>query len=179
MDETGHSGFTLLELLITLALAALLAGLAVPAMGRLLDNARLRAATETLARELRLARNHALTYQQNTYFTATATANRWCFGWRDASPCNCKATSSRAAQCRTRQGNPQRLNRQLSEDFPAVRLEPNGARASRSVRFSPLRGTAGATSFSLLSKHATVRIIISPLGRVRVCSAAGQGYPPC
>ena len=62
MEDTGRSGFTLVELLVTLAVVALLVTVAAPAMARFLDQARLRAATQTLAQELRQARNHALAH---------------------------------------------------------------------------------------------------------------------
>ena len=42
MEDTGRSGFTLVELLVTLAVVALLVTVAAPAMARFLDQARLR-----------------------------------------------------------------------------------------------------------------------------------------
>ena len=69
MEDTGRSGFTLVELLVTLAVVALLVTVAAPAMARFLDQARLRAAAQTLAQELRQARNHALDHQSEIHFS--------------------------------------------------------------------------------------------------------------
>ena len=179
MDETRHPGFTLLELLVTLAVAALLAGLAVPAMARLIDNARLAAASEALSQELRLARNHAISHQQTVYFSVSASPRQWCFGWSDRADCDCRSGATAARSCRTGENGLYRIHRQGSTDFPSIRLDTLNAPGPRTIRFSPQRGTASADSFRLNNKSSEVRIIVSPLGRVRSCSPHSGRFPPC
>jgi type II secretion system protein H len=179
MEESRHSGFTLLELLVTLALVGLLAGLAVPAMGRFLDAARLRSATEAFAQELQQARNHALTHQLSVYFSLSVSAQRWCYGWSDIAACDCKAGNSEATFCHTGSDSQQQVHYRLSTDFPSVELNTTRRVALRTLHFSPVRGTASADSFALRNDAGELRVIVSPLGRVRICSTAGRGYPAC
>ncbi|MGI9321280.1 MAG: GspH/FimT family pseudopilin [Thiogranum sp.] len=179
MEDTRPSGFTLLELLVTLALVGLLAGLAVPAMGRLLDTARLRSATEAFSQELQQARNHALSHQQRIYFSLSVAADRWCYGWGELAACDCKAGDSEATACRTGSDSQRRLHRRLSTDFPSVKLNTTRPAASRTLHFSPLRGTATADSFALRNDAGELHVIVSPLGRVRTCSTDGRGYTAC
>jgi type II secretion system protein H len=179
MEDTRHSGFTLLELLVTLVLVGLLAGLAVPAMGRLLDTARLRSATEAFSQELQQARNHALSHQQSVYFSLSVSADRWCYGWSEVAACDCKAGDSEAAVCRTGSDSQQRVHRRFSTDFPSVKLNTTRRTALRSLHFSPVRGTASADSFALHNDAGELHVIVSPLGRVRICSTDGRGYATC
>jgi prepilin-type N-terminal cleavage/methylation domain-containing protein len=59
-DRRCSSGFTLLEALVVLALVAVLAGMAAPAMGRLRQQHRMQAQAEALFSSLMLARSEAL-----------------------------------------------------------------------------------------------------------------------
>ena len=179
MEETRHSGFTLFELLVTLALVALLAGLAMPAMARFLDNARLGSATEAFSQELQYARNHALTHRQTVYFSVSVSSHRWCYGWSDRAGCDCWAADGDSTACDTGDGDLNSIHRQSSTDFPSIQLDTVRPPASRTIRFSPVRGTASADSFTLRNNTRELRVIVSPLGRVRICSTDAQRFPPC
>lgn len=75
-----HSGFTLVELLVVLAVAAVLAMLAAPSFVRIMATQRLKAAASNLQVSLIRARSEGL--KQNTNIAVTPlTANQWTAGW--------------------------------------------------------------------------------------------------
>jgi len=179
MDDAKHRGFTLVELLITLTVIALLTGVAAPAMARFMENARLYAATDQLSSELEQARNHAITYQQASYFSLQNTAGRWCFGWGTNRDCDCNAPAT-ASGCTTGTGDSTHTHLFRSEDYPGIRLGLRGIDDThRMLRFSPVRGTATAGTITLSGTHGEQRVIVSPLGRVRRCSVATGRYTRC
>jgi len=61
-------GFTLIELVVTMAVLALLLLAAVPSMGRWLDNTRIRNVSDSLQGGLQLARAEAIRRNQNVTF---------------------------------------------------------------------------------------------------------------
>ncbi len=180
MEETGHSGFTLIELLVTMALVAVLAAMAAPAVTGFMDRSRLRGAAESLIQEFRQARNRALTFQRTIFFSFSSEAgDDWCYGWSDRGPCNCRLPADRANACTTSGRGEPVLHRQQSSDFPSVTLATPAYRSSHALQFAAVRGTASAGSFSLRNKAGEVRVIVSPLGRVRGCAAKDRVFPPC
>jgi len=179
MDDAKHRGFTLVELLITLVVIALLTGVAAPAMARFIDNARLHAATEQLSSELARARSHAITHQQVIYFSLQGTDSQWCFGWGTKRDCRCTATPPEDS-CTTGTGNGTQTHRFLSADYHGIRLRLPGAnRSERLLRFSPVRGTATGASIILSNRRSEQHVVVSPLGRIRRCTVGATGYSRC
>lgn len=180
MDETGRPGFTLIELLVTLAIAGVLAGTAVPALTGFIDRNRLQGAAERLIQELRQARHRALTFQHSTYFSLSATAGSdWCYGWSDRPACDCRLDVDQAGACTSGDGNALVLHRQQSGDFPLVKLSVRGATPGLPLQFNAVRGTASAGTLSVSNRSGELRVIVSPLGRVRGCATRGTVLPPC
>ena len=180
MEDARHSGFTLIELLVTVSLVALLAGLAVPAMGQFIDSARLRGAAESLVQELRQARNRALTFQQTIYFSfSRSAAENWCYGWSDRAACDCRLDANQPDACLSSTGTDTGLHRQLSSNHPTITLGAPGRSSTFTLQFAAIRGTASAGSIRLGNNAGEVRVIISPLGRVRMCASQGRGFSPC
>ncbi len=173
MEEIRQSGFTLIELLLTLAIIAVLTAISAPAMSGFLDRARLRAATDAITQELLLARNHALTHHRPIYISVrNAAQNSWCIGWGTQPACNCFSSAIETA-CST-EGR-QRVRH--SVQLPNIQIATNIG--SRAFRFSPVRGTANAGTIFVTGTAGTTKVIVSPLGRVRICSTDFSRYRSC
>lgn len=172
MRCTVSHGFTLIELVLTLAVAALLAVAAAPPALDLLDRQRLRGAAENIYSDLLLARSESLRLNApvSVTFRSDPTDGRWCYAMSDAGPCDCLG----GHDCRV-SGAPAR--RATNADFNRVRLSTNLKLGT--ATFHPARGTVNAGTVTLAAGARSVDVIMSTLGRVRLCSDQLGAYPPC
>ncbi len=145
-------GFTLLELLVVMALSALLLGLAVPALDGLMARQRLRSMSYDLVTDLTLARSESLKRASAVTLTPAAGNASWQGGWTVAT------SSGQVIGQRPPPGG-------------AVQID--GAPAS--VSFNE-RGQVNATDtvkFNLSDGRGGQRcILLDPVGRARALASA-------
>lgn len=105
-----ESGFTLIELMVTIAVLAILLAVAVPAFTAFLEKSRLRGAADALASQFALARAEAMRTDRNVTLAIKGEDASWCSGARQfdaggtmgiaaaggAEACDCSSTP---AQC--------------------------------------------------------------------------------
>ncbi len=159
-----NSGFTLVELMVTVAILAILVAIGIPSFQSTLDKRRLTGAAEQLYADLQYARSEAIRQNKSVtvYFSETGT---WCYGMDDdtASACNC---SSAPSACTV--GGVQKMV--TGSGFRNVTLASSFA--SDNVVFDPRRGTAspqGTVSLNATTVG-TVKVTVSNPGRMRICS---------
>ncbi len=155
-------GFTLLELMITLAIVAILAAVAMPTYTSTIAKRRVIGAAEALLSDLRWARSEAL--KRNVDIRVTlVTGSDWSYSI-NADP----------------QGANTLIKRFSGTSFPDTSLFSASFRGGVSyTTFDPVRGVNannGRAVFTAGSYGASVTV--STLGRARICDAPG-GYESC
>ncbi len=163
------TGFTQLELLISIAILGILAAFAVPSFRSTLERNEIIAVAEALSADLRWARGEAIKRNAtlNVTFTPGA-AGVWQYviSTDTSPPVTLKSVSS--AQ---------------TADFKAVALAENFR--NHVTTFDPVRGTNegknGTATLTSAQGTYSLKVILGNLGRVRICADLGGigGYEAC
>ncbi|MCC6207210.1 MAG: GspH/FimT family pseudopilin [Gammaproteobacteria bacterium] len=172
MRCTLSQGLTLIELVLTLAVLAVLAVSAAPSLLDLLDRHRLRGAAENLRGDLMLARAEALRLNTtvSVAFSIDSVNSRWCYGLSDSGTCDCQSNGACLVAGAPAHGA-------STERFRRIGLTTNLHLGT--ATFQPARGTANAGTVTLSAGASEVDVVLSALGRVRLCSDTLGAYPPC
>lgn len=123
-QSTHSRGFTLVELMVTVAVIGILALVAVPSMTSMISNSRLRGQTEEVTASLQLARSEAVRRNQRITACASgsgvacaASANRFVVFWQDP---------SNAANTELIREIALSSNTQVSGDAAGIEFRPTG-----------------------------------------------------
>lgn len=180
------SGFSLIELMVTVAVLAILVTTAVPAMQNFADKNRVIGASEAIYGQLQMARSEAVKQSADMVVVFTG-GTPWCMGFsrNTGTPCDCTLTDPEAADaCSVVADGTNRVLKVVSgANFTGVTM---GDGAPAAVTFNGVRGTTdgGDQSVPFASAHGKqMQVQVNALGRVRLCSPSGSGavggYPTC
>lgn len=182
------AGFTLIELMVAIAVAAVLLAVAVPGFTAFQRNSELAVAVNGTVASLNAARSEAMKRGRRAYMVPQDGA-RWASGWvvfvdgGDAPDQRYDATDDITVQ--TQAALPGYFSvvgsQTANESPPYVMFDPSGYPLQKSGGFGSLsiviaRNDLGTGSASLAQ---TRRIIISPTGRIRTCRPASANDDNC
>ena len=181
------NGFTLIELMVVIAVLAIVVTLAVPGMGNFLDSNKLRGAASQLYADMQYARSESI--KQNLNISISLTSNggtSWCYGISTNASCDCTITDpTDVTACTLPQSGTNILKTGQSSDFEGVRItSPSGANQNIAT-FDPVRGIATATGSVVFESHNNLEthVTVSALGKVSACTPSGTksvtGYSAC
>ncbi len=164
MKHPRPRGVTLLELLVGLAILAVLGTLALPSMHGRLARERLNSAAEALAGDLADARFEAARRGAPLHIEVTP-GTQWCWSVATAPGCGCSAPQ------------PCQLKAVRASDHPGVRLV--SGRSTLLDGHGVADGPVAAIFDSATSE--SLRVDLLALGRARVCVLHGPSrrYAPC
>jgi type IV fimbrial biogenesis protein FimT len=163
-------GFTLIELVATVSVAAILATLAAGSFSSAHERRQLITVAETVNAELQLARLKALQRNEGVTVSWAAGAD-WCYGI-DPGPCDCTVAGDCAIKTAHDSGLASRITL-AGADF-------SGA---TTLAFERVRGTASAAGGVDFQNPGGLglRVEVTTAGRTRICSPSDNtpGYPSC
>lgn len=193
--NNNAAGFNLIELIVSMAVLAILASLAAPSFISFFDKKRVVSAAEDLYGILQQARSESISRSNNIYikFSGTTPGATWQYGLSSNQNCDLTKTDPSVANANacvlviddgdgtlddgsaTIDNADLFLYRFSNADYTGVKM--NSA-SNTEITFNPMRGTASpATDIELESAEGLkMRLKVNVLGRIRICSPAGSGY---
>lgn len=158
-------GITSIEVLITVAIVAVIVSISIPQYFKYIEDNRIRNAVEDIYAKLFWARSIAIKQNQTITFVVQ-TGSSWCVGFSSTGSCTC----STAGSCN--------MGRLQSTDYPLTTLAQTGIGSSNS--FESHRGmVASVGNLSVSSSGKTVDVRLNHMGLARICSSSMAGYKTC
>jgi type IV fimbrial biogenesis protein FimT len=161
-------GLTLIELMVVIALVAIVVGLAAPSFGDMIARQRVRSYADALVTDIAFARSEAVSRRApvRMAFGSTDSADCYTIYVSTGGSCDCAGCAMDATELKT-----VRLPRS-----DAVRLLPADA-APPMVEFDPVRAAPSTPNYDVNLSHprgAQLRARITTLGQARTCSPNGS-----
>lgn len=187
LKTTSNAGFTLIELMVTLAIAVVLLMVAVPSMTTFKRNSELTSLSNTLLSAVNAARSEALKRNVAAYITPADKGNSWAVGWIVfVDKNNNQVFDDEATDLLVfRQAAPASYfsitgNRTAAESPAYIRFDSSGYPKAKDGSAGNL--TLNITRSDLTSRELyenTRRVIIDTVGRVRICKPASASDATC
>jgi type IV fimbrial biogenesis protein FimT len=156
MKRTAQTGFTIIELMTVMIIAAILLVIAAPAFNDMLERRRLEGQANELVGDLSYAKSEAVQRNRNVLLRTHPTSNT-CYVIAvmpdpPAGNCDCSATP----RCT---GGPTELKTvELMNDVTVT--------SNRQITFEPVRGTANAESLTVTLNARSYTVSVAANGRV-------------
>lgn len=167
-------GFSLIEVLVTIAVLAIIVSVGLPSFLDMLGKQRLKGAAEAIYSDLQLTRMEAIKRNTNVFLSFQGSGTEaWCYAMSAGAACDCTTAGS----CQVEAG----VNSRVVDggNFDGVTLTENFT--ADATLFNPDRGTtnrSGTVRVSLADGR-SIDVVLTTLGRVRICSSTVPGYPIC
>jgi type IV fimbrial biogenesis protein FimT len=165
-------GFTLLELMITLAVAAVLGAIATPSFTGMVQHQRLQAAARHLQADIALAR-HESTRRGQTVTLQFQPGSLWCYGVGVGPALDCQRPDTPAGS--------QWIKRVQFADYPGITLLQAGTMVLDPQTGTRLASMAHGQARFAATDGQQLQVRLGPQGRASVCAPAAPvtGTPPC
>lgn len=186
----SEQGFTLIELMVTVIVLAILAAVAGPALGDFFQRYRLRGAADEVASLLASSRAEAMMRNRDVAVTFVGTGTSWCVGASAAAdPATAGDPVGAAASCDCSGAEcsiGDRTMERNGSNYSGVSLP--AAPGTTTITFNSLTGavnpiTGTAATFKSPNGHYSLRLQVSALGRGQLCVPSGSpsmsGIPSC
>lgn len=192
------TGFTLIELMITLGIAAILIVAAAPSFTSFFERKRLVSAVETISQQLQYARSESISRSANVIvkLTGGGSGNTWQMGLTNKVDCTPSVNDvTNAAACTLAvdadldgvlgEAGELVLHRWDNTDFTNVDM--TSPTAAVTLTFDSIRGTVSANQDITFASTGNVGYVMTVklglLGQIKLCSPAGAtqvtGYSDC
>lgn len=169
-----YSGFSLIELMVVIAIVSIITGFVTPTYSNILDNHRLNSTAHEIYSHLQLARHETLRTGIPIQISFNQDSDNWCYGFsndQSADGCDCLEAQS----CTVDNIEKSYLH---SADNNISLAQAKFSGADDILVFSPENGTARSGSIWLRSeKNKMMAVVVSRLGRIRLCEANDSGCP--
>ncbi len=160
-----RKGMTSIEVLIAIAIVAILVSLAIPQYFSYIEDSRIKHAVEDMYNKVMWARSTAIKNSQDVT-TVVQTGGSWCYGFTTASTCDC----STAGNCA--------LGSYQGGEYPSTTLSASGIGAS--TIYQSERGTISVPGTLTVSAGGqSASVVINKMGMARICGSNISGYKAC
>lgn len=174
--DRPQRGMSLVEITITTAVLAILAGSALPGLHGMLMQRALNGRAAELTTDLRYLRDEALARNEGLRISIQSGAGGSCYVLHTGAAAGCDCLAAEGARCET---DAQPIKRVFLPAGAAVQISAN----VKSMLFDPVHGTSTpAGSIEVRdSQGRVVRHIVNSLGRVQSCTPklGIPGYVAC